>query len=98
MCEQILEQDRLKLLSVERLLLETICFNFKVNMPFSYVVKFAKALGGKSFSHGPVAPHCPPRLSSLTVVLGLKSPPPASKSVAQAAWRISVDSYVPHCL
>ncbi|KAL7415299.1 cyclin-like protein [Mrakia frigida] len=41
----LLEQDRLKLLSIERLLLETVCFNFKVHMPFSYVVKFAKALG-----------------------------------------------------
>jgi len=32
-------------LSIERLLLETVCFNFTSRMPFPYVMKLGKALG-----------------------------------------------------
>lgn len=45
---QMLEADRLKVLSIERLVLETVCFNFSVDTPFGYVIKFGKALGGSS--------------------------------------------------
>ncbi|KAI0789796.1 cyclin-like protein [Abortiporus biennis] len=38
------EQDRQRLLGVERLILETICFNFKGRMPFPYVIKFGHSL------------------------------------------------------
>ncbi|PVF94646.1 cyclin-like protein [Serendipita vermifera] len=37
-------EDRRKLLTIERLILETICFNFTVQMAFPYVIKFSKEL------------------------------------------------------
>ncbi|KAL1667449.1 cyclin-like protein [Schizophyllum commune] len=40
----IVEQDRQKLLAIERLLLETICFNFTSRLCFPYVIKIAKRL------------------------------------------------------
>ena len=43
---QTVENDRRRLLAIERLVLETICFNFTVRMPFPYVIKFGKLLGG----------------------------------------------------
>ncbi|KAH7878081.1 cyclin-like protein [Lentinula edodes] len=42
---QLVEHDRQRLLAVERLILETICFNFTSRMPFSYVIKMGRALG-----------------------------------------------------
>ncbi|CDZ98235.1 CDK9 kinase-activating protein cyclin T [Phaffia rhodozyma] len=41
----MLEADRTKLLSIERLVLETVCFNFRVQTPFTFVIKFGKVLG-----------------------------------------------------
>jgi hypothetical protein len=43
----VVEHDRQRLLAVERLLLETVCFNFTCRMPFPYVIKIGRALGGK---------------------------------------------------
>lgn len=43
----MVEHDRQRLLAVERLLLETICFNFTSRMPFPYVIKIGRALGGE---------------------------------------------------
>ncbi|KZT73927.1 cyclin-like protein [Daedalea quercina L-15889] len=42
---QTVETDRQRLLAVERLMLETICFNFTSRMPFPYVIKIGRALG-----------------------------------------------------
>ncbi|OBZ71402.1 CTD kinase subunit beta [Grifola frondosa] len=39
------EHDRQRLLAVERLLLETICFNFTSRMAFPYVIKISRAFG-----------------------------------------------------
>ncbi|KAI9464171.1 cyclin-like protein [Boletus coccyginus] len=39
------EHDRQRLLAVERLILETICFNFTSKMPFPYVFKLGRKLG-----------------------------------------------------
>ncbi|KAI0662058.1 cyclin-like protein [Cubamyces menziesii] len=39
------EQDRQRLLAVERLMLESICFNFTVRLPFPYVIKISRAFG-----------------------------------------------------
>ncbi|KDQ11147.1 hypothetical protein BOTBODRAFT_163206 [Botryobasidium botryosum FD-172 SS1] len=39
------ENDRRKLIGIERLVLETICFNFRVRLPFSYVIKIGRAIG-----------------------------------------------------
>ncbi|KAJ3525032.1 hypothetical protein NM688_g8465 [Phlebia brevispora] len=39
------EHDRQRLLSVERLILETICFNFTSRMPFPYVIKVGRMFG-----------------------------------------------------
>ncbi|KAF8956518.1 cyclin-like protein [Flammula alnicola] len=38
----LVENDRQRLLAVERLILETICFNFTARMPFPYVIKLGK--------------------------------------------------------
>ncbi|KAL5519762.1 hypothetical protein ACEPAG_1422 [Sanghuangporus baumii] len=38
------EQDRQNLLGIERLILETVCFNFTVRMSFPYVIKIGRAL------------------------------------------------------
>ncbi|KAK7056895.1 RNA polymerase II C-terminal domain kinase beta subunit [Paramarasmius palmivorus] len=45
----LVEQDRQRLLAIERLILETICFNFTSRMPFPYVIKIGRALGGTDF-------------------------------------------------
>lgn len=37
-------EDRKKVIVIERLILETICFNFTVQMAFPYVIKFGKEL------------------------------------------------------
>ncbi|PCH40239.1 cyclin-like protein [Wolfiporia cocos MD-104 SS10] len=39
------EHDRQRLLAVERLILELVCFNFTSRLPFSYVIKLGRALG-----------------------------------------------------
>jgi len=39
-----LETDRHRLISIERLILETICFNFRVKLPFAYVIKLCREL------------------------------------------------------
>lgn len=43
---QLVEHDRQRLLAIERLILETICFNFTSRMPFPYVIKMARSLRG----------------------------------------------------
>ena len=43
---QLVEYDRHRLLAVERLILETICFNFTTRMPFPYLIKIARAING----------------------------------------------------
>jgi CTD kinase subunit beta len=40
------ENDRQRLLAVERLILETICFNFTSRMAFPYVIKLGRKLRG----------------------------------------------------
>lgn len=47
-CHQTVEHDRQRLLSVERLILETICFNFTSKMTFPYVIKVGRMFGGTS--------------------------------------------------
>jgi len=46
-CVQTVEHDRQRLLAVERLILETICFNFTSKMPFPYVIKIGRTFKGK---------------------------------------------------
>jgi CTD kinase subunit beta len=45
----MLEDERLRVLTVERLVLETICFKFGVDSALSIVIKIAKALERRSF-------------------------------------------------
>ncbi|KAJ7147048.1 cyclin-like protein [Mycena crocata] len=42
---KVVERDRQQILAIERLLLETVCFNFTSRMPFPYVIKLGKAFG-----------------------------------------------------
>ena len=48
-CFQTMEHDRQRLLAIERLIVETICFNFTCRMPFPYVIKISRAFGGLWF-------------------------------------------------
>ena len=41
----VLEHERRRVLSIERLVLETICFAFRVAVPFPLVVKFGRKMG-----------------------------------------------------
>jgi CTD kinase subunit beta len=43
---QTVEHDRQRLLAVERLALETICFNFTSRMAFPYVIKLGRTFKG----------------------------------------------------
>lgn len=43
---QTVEHDRQRLLAVERLALETICFNFTSRMAFPYVIKLGRTFRG----------------------------------------------------
>lgn len=49
MARQALESDRQRLLAIERLILETICFNFTSKMPFPLVIKFGRYFNGPFF-------------------------------------------------
>ncbi|PPQ69100.1 hypothetical protein CVT25_004597 [Psilocybe cyanescens] len=42
MDQTVVESDRQRLLAIERLILETICFNFTARMAFPYVIKIGK--------------------------------------------------------
>ncbi|OZJ03999.1 hypothetical protein BZG36_03630 [Bifiguratus adelaidae] len=44
--EQISEERRKRLIGIERLLLEMICFDFQTHHPYPFIPKFVKALGG----------------------------------------------------
>lgn len=41
----MLEHERRRVLSIERLVLETMCFAFRVDVPFPLVVKLGRKLG-----------------------------------------------------
>ncbi|TFK28058.1 cyclin-like protein [Coprinopsis marcescibilis] len=41
---QVVESDRQRLLAIERLVLETICFNFTSRLPFPFVIKIGRVL------------------------------------------------------
>jgi CTD kinase subunit beta len=76
---QTLEADRHRLISIERLILETICFNFRVRLPFSYVIKMCREF------HGKLIAHCSWVVDNTSA---------ASKELAKLAWRLSIDRYV----
>ena len=54
---QLVEHDRQRLLAIERLILETVCFNFTSRMPFPYVIKIARSLRGTKERASLPAPH-----------------------------------------
>ncbi|CAG8512727.1 7542_t:CDS:2 [Ambispora leptoticha] len=45
--DQLVEEQRKKMVGYERLILESICFDFKVQDPYKYIIKFTKKLGGQ---------------------------------------------------
>ncbi|KAF9517208.1 hypothetical protein BS47DRAFT_1291209 [Hydnum rufescens UP504] len=75
------DEDRRRLLGIERSVMETICFNFRVRLPFSYVIKVARELKvGKQLtklawrlsidSHRTLAPlQYPPHVLALASIL-----------------------------
>ncbi|KAK9761226.1 RNA polymerase II C-terminal domain kinase beta subunit, variant 3 [Basidiobolus ranarum] len=40
------EEKRKRIISYERLIIETLCFDFRVQHPFKYIIKFVKKLNG----------------------------------------------------
>lgn len=44
----VLEHERKRVLGIERLILETICFNFAVQVPFELVIKLGRKLERES--------------------------------------------------
>jgi len=42
---QVVENDRRRMIAIERLILEMICFNFGTRMSFSYTIKVCRTLG-----------------------------------------------------
>ena len=74
---QIVEADRQRLMAIERLILETICFNFTSKMPFPYVIKVGKELKGIFLF-----------IFSCLTFLTHGS---ASKKLIKFAWRIAID-------
>ncbi|CAG8450999.1 12389_t:CDS:2, partial [Ambispora gerdemannii] len=45
--DQLVEEQRKKMVGYERLILESICFDFKVQDPYKYIIKFTKKLEGQ---------------------------------------------------
>ena len=84
MARQTLESDRQRLLAIERLILETICFNFTSKMPFPFVIKF-----GRYFNGGSLA-------ASIVLATPLPSSRTVSKLLTKFAWRLAVDAYRTH--
>jgi CTD kinase subunit beta len=72
------EQDRQRILSVERYILENICFNFTSRMPFPYVIKIGRQLQGMWSRY---------HLFSL-----LNDRIKAPKALIKLAWRLAVDA------
>lgn len=86
----VLEHERKRVLGIERLALETICFNFGVQVPFEMVIKLGRELGRKCSERG--------------CVIKCRADRTVPKEVIQQAWRVAVDahrtptplSYPPH--
>ena len=75
----MLEGERKRVLGIERLILETVCFKFSTNVGLDLVAKLGRAVGG-GFA----------RASADSREDGLIE---ASKELCQQAWRIAVDCY-----
>jgi len=73
----MLEDERLRVLTVERLVLETICFKFEVDTAIGIVIKIAKALERESIR--------------LAVAGVLGADDTVDKTMSQQAWRVVVD-------
>jgi CTD kinase subunit beta len=80
------QHDKTRLLAIERLILETICFNFTSRLPFPYVIKLGRAFKGKSL---PLL--CP--LVSLILFQRAKSSPGLP-----GVWPSTRESVCPHPL
>ena len=72
---------RQRLLAIERLILETICFNFTSKMPFPFAIKFGRYFNGSSLLP---ARHLLPSYSLSLSVLGL---------LTIFAWLLTFDAY-----
>jgi CTD kinase subunit beta len=85
--QSMLERDRKRVLGIERLVLETICFNFRVGdrSAFKLVVKLSKALGRECNDHA-VSQYCTYRRPTLFV--------PVSKAYTHLAWQVTADASV----
>ena len=81
---QAIESDRQRLLAIERLILETICFNFTSKMPFPFAIKLGRYFNGSSLAF------------SLRVLFALSIYLSVSKLLTKFAWRLTVDAYRTH--
>lgn len=98
----MLEDERAKVLGVERLILETICFKFGVDVGLAGVVKIGKALGCESISYRLVFDSLrrPSRSCGPLFVADLRLFRPftsglslmvVNKFMCRQAWRVAVD-------
>jgi CTD kinase subunit beta len=71
----VLEGERKRVLSIERLVLETMCFRFGVQSGLGVVIKLGKALGGM----------CGALSELITVNVAV------DKETIQRSWRVAVD-------
>lgn len=81
---QTLEADRRKLLAVERLVMETVSFNFRVRMPFPYVIKVARDLKSKYRATSSTVEH----ISYISLV---------GKYITKLAWTLAIDRWIISC-
>ena len=81
---QAIESDRQRLLAIERLILETICFNFTSKMPFPFAIKLGRYFNGSSLAF------------SLRTLVVLSIYLSVSKLLTKFAWRLTVDAYRTH--
>ncbi|RUP46867.1 cyclin-like protein [Jimgerdemannia flammicorona] len=98
--EQISEDRRRRIMGYERLVLETLCFDFQVQHPYEFVVKFVRLIKGACEVEG--SDRGSRRILSWDVSLTQRQPTPSSagdKLLAYKAWEIVNDSYkTPLCL
>lgn len=80
---QISEDRRRKIIGYEKLLLETLCFDFQLQHPYDYIVKFVKWIQG--IDHGTIIQHV------LITVSCLAYQELDGKLLAQRAYIIAVD-------
>lgn len=78
------------MLAYEKMVLESICFDFRIIHPYKYVIKFTKMLNGTTGGFG-FAAVCSDRWGKTLTNVFMCPLKIASKSIARQAWNIARD-------